>query len=375
MPRLVVVGQDHGGPSVTPEDYVAASEGSGDRGGRPLRSEQLPVEYQVTRLGQLGGLLDLAVEQLADGHVTRLRIDDGPEAADQVLEIRLVAIVAMDLACPGRRPGSAGIRWQPGMLEEGIDHVEPEPIDTSLQPRSDHRELGVLDGRRPPIEFGLLGQEGVEVELLAEGLPLPARASEIRGPVVGRQRFAVRAEARRVAPQVPVGVRPIPARPRRAEPGMLVAGVIQDQVEDDSKAAPMRLRDQPVEVGAGPEEWVDRAVIADVVAEIESRRRVDRRQPDGIDAQASGPQVIEVVDDSRQVADAVAIAVGEAARVDLVDDAALPPIVAEARRVHDGRVAGVKHRISVLRGRRRNDGGSVARWSFFGLDKRRPRLH
>ena len=38
-----------------------------------------------------------------------------------------------------------------------------------------------------------------------------------------------------------------------------------------------------------------------------------------------------MLDDARQVADPVAVAVGEAARVDLVDDAAAPPVGAEAR--------------------------------------------
>jgi hypothetical protein len=45
--------------------------------------------------------------------------------------------------------------------------------------------------------------------------------------------------------------------------------------------------------------------------------------------------VIEVVDDPLEVADAVAVRIGEAPRVDLVDDATLPPVVTEARRSND----------------------------------------
>jgi len=57
--------------------------------------------------------------------------------------------------------------------------------------------------------------------------------------------------------------------------------------------------------------------------EVGQRRRVDGRQPDGVD-----PQPLEVVQPSRdacQVAHAVPITVLEAARVDLVDDGVVPP--------------------------------------------------
>jgi hypothetical protein len=66
-------------------------------------------------------------------------------------------------------------------------------------------------------------------------------------------------------------------------------------------------------------------VIGDVVAEVEARRRVDRGEPDRVDAE--GLDVIEVGDDPGQVADAVTVGVGEAPGVDLVDDPALPPVV------------------------------------------------
>jgi hypothetical protein len=45
--------------------------------------------------------------------------------------------------------------------------------------------------------------------------------------------------------------------------------------------------------------------------------------------------VIEVPDDPGQVAEAIAIRVGEAPRIDLIDDPVPPPIVAEARSLDD----------------------------------------
>src|SRR5690606_2811371 len=64
-------------------------------------------------------------------------------------------------------------------------------------------------------------------------------------------------------------------------------------------------------------------VVGDVVAEIGHRRREDGRDPDRVD-----PQPLEVVElrrEPRQIPDAIAVAVGEGARIDLVDDPALPP--------------------------------------------------
>src|SRR3954466_12503119 len=73
-----------------------------------------------------------------------------------------------------------------------------------------------------------------------------------------------------------------------------------------------------------------------------------------------------MVDEARQVADAVAGRVGEAAWVDLVDDAALPPVLAERRaddrrRTPDGGRAVDGRRIRERRFRERVDGQEAAR--------------
>ena len=98
--------------------------------------------------------------------------------------------------------------------------------------------------------------------------------------------------------------------------------------------------DQPVEVLLGPEDRVDPLVVADVVAEIEPGRSVDRRQPDRVHAEAVRTEVVQVVDDPDQVADTVAVRVGEGSRVDLVDHPTLPPIVPEPGPLYDRCKAG-----------------------------------
>ena len=83
--------------------------------------------------------------------------------------------------------------------------------------------------------------------------------------------------------------------------------------------------DEPIEVVERAEERIDVGVIGDVVTEVGHRRGIDRREPDGIDAEPL--EVVEPRKNSGQVADAVAVGILKRARIDLVDDAVLPPFM------------------------------------------------
>src|SRR5262249_49700019 len=144
----------------------------------------------------------------------------------------------------------------------------------------------------------------------------PAR--ECREPVVRRA-----AVWRRITPEVPAALRARPRAPRFTEPRMLVRGVVRNPVEEDAELPLVRLGDQRIEVGERAEQRVDVPVIGHVVAEVPHRRAEDRRGPDRVHAEPDG--MIEPAPDAVQVADAVAVRVGERARIYLVDDAGLPP--------------------------------------------------
>ena len=75
---------------------------------------------------------------------------------------------------------------------------------------------------------------------------------------------------------------------------------------------------------------LDVAVVGDVVAGVGHRRGVAGVEPDRVDAEVG--QVAESVADAVQVADPVAVAVGEAAHVDLVGDGVAPPGLGAAAR-------------------------------------------
>ena len=187
---------------------------------------------------------------------------------------------------------------------------------------SQNRSVSAMASRTAgvvPVEVGLLGREAVVVPGAGHGVPRPGRAGRERGLPVGG-----RVVGRALVPQVPG---PLGAagrrRPRGQEPGVLVAGVVGHPVEQHPQAPVVGLADQGVDRGQRAEQRVDVAVVAHVVAVVGHRRREDRRQPQGVDAQPG--QVVEVAAHAVEVADPVAGGVAERPRVDLVDDRLPPP--------------------------------------------------
>src|SRR5690606_37902358 len=100
------------------------------------------------------------------------------------------------------------------------------------------------------------------------------------------------------------------------------------------QAPPVGLGEQVVDVGEGAEQRVDRPVVGDVVAAVGHRRGVERAQPDRVDPQLD--QVVEPGGHARQVAHAVAVGVGEAPGIDLVDHGLTRPRPRHAHTVTSG---------------------------------------
>jgi hypothetical protein len=82
--------------------------------------------------------------------------------------------------------------------------------------------------------------------------------------------------------------------------------------------------EQRVEVVERTEQRIDIAVVGDVVPGVGLGGDIERREPECIDLERS--EIVQVLDDTAKVADAVTVGVGERARVDLVDHGIAPPI-------------------------------------------------
>ena len=85
----------------------------------------------------------------------------------------------------------------------------------------------------------------------------------------------------------------------------------------------VRLVDEAAEVVHDAVVGVDAEEVGDVVAAVAQRRGVHRQEPDAVDPEPL--EVLELLGQPAQVAGAVAVAVEEAADVDLVEDRALEP--------------------------------------------------
>ena len=99
--------------------------------------------------------------------------------------------------------------------------------------------------------------------------------------------------------------------------------MVHDEVGDHADAALVGGLDERADVVDRPVVGVDVVEVGDVVAAVAQRRRVHRQQPDAVDAEPL--QVVELLGQAAEVARAVAVAVEEAAQVDLVEDRGLEP--------------------------------------------------
>ena len=101
--------------------------------------------------------------------------------------------------------------------------------------------------------------------------------------------------------------------------------MVDDELSYDADAAPMGFLDEGLEGVHIAIRGVNAAVVGDVIAVVQQRRGIERKQPDGGD-----PEVLDVVQalhQSREVAHAVIGGVLEGLDVHLVDDRVHEPVV------------------------------------------------
>ena len=284
------------------------------------------VDLAAGRVGEQPRVVDRHTRHLPDGQVRAV-------AAGEHLTVHLlqelvdprsgrVVLEAVGVQRTRRRVGVLQRR----RLGDVVDDVHAEAVDPAVEPPPHHRVDGLPHLRVLPVEVGLLAREQVQVVLARRRVELPRRTGEGRGPVgrLGARRTGLHALTRR-PPPVPVALRVVPARARRHEPRVLVGGVVDDEVHDEAHAAAVEVGEQGVEVLERAEHRLDVLVVGDVVAVVVHRRRVDRRQPQHVDAEVL--QVVQPRAHAGEVADAVTVAVREAARVHLVHHGAAPPRV------------------------------------------------
>jgi len=104
---------------------------------------------------------------------------------------------------------------------------------------------------------------------------------------------------------------------------VLVGGVVEHEFDHDAQVALMRGIEKPLEVVQRAVAGVHADVIRDVVAVVFERRGKERQQPEAGDAKAL--DVVELVVQPLEIADAVPVAITERLHGKLVDDDVLVP--------------------------------------------------
>ena len=214
-------------------------------------------------------------------------------------------------------------------IGNGVDaqrvHAHVEPVAHHLQHFFEHRGIVV-------IQIRLMREEAMPVVGLGHRIP---------GPVgflrVGEDDARVFVLLVGVAPDVEVALRRSGRRMARAlKPGMLIGGVIDDQLDHHLQSAVVRRVEKALKILERAVAGVDAHVIGDVVAVVAQRRREKRQQPQAGDAQVL--QIIELLHQPGKIADAVVVAVDERLDVQLVNDRVLVPerIGDAARFANDG---------------------------------------
>ena len=298
-----------------------------ERLGAEVGEDQREVEAEVKLVAagsvEARELLGLEDPGLGDEDPMRIvAVGDRPPAAIDLVHLRTVQVVDLPLSPPadlgGVVSGGRRVVAELRVVDQPVRDIDPEARDAPVEPEPQDVAERASDLLVPPVEIGLLGEEVVEVVLTRRGVELPRASPEDRSPVV---RWG--SVGPRIRPHVPVAVRGLPRGPRVHEPRVPVARVVGNEVEEDPDAPRTRLGHELVERVEIAEVRVDVSVVGDVVAPVEVRGGVDRRQPYAIDPEPS--QVIEMLDDPPEVADAVAVRVREGPNVDLVQDPVAPP--------------------------------------------------
>ena len=199
------------------------------------------------------------------------------------------------------------------------DRIQAQSVHAHVEPEAHDIDDRVDDLRIVVIQIGLMREEPMPVVAPRDRVPCPVRGFGIREDDARPGEFLVG-----VAPDIELVLRRSRrGSPCRLKPGVLIGGVIDHQLRDHAQAAQMGLLHEPAEVIERAVVRMHVPVIGNVVAIIALRRWVERQQPDGVDAQFLN--VIEFLDQPREIADAIAVGIVEGLDVHLIDDRVLVP--------------------------------------------------
>ena len=253
--------------------------------------------------------VDLADEERVAGARRAARRAPSPMSG-ALREWRCSSVACSGCSGQRRRARRRRVVAQLGVLQQAVDRVEAEAVDAALAPEAQHAGHRLAHLRVAPVEVGLLGIEGVQVP----AAPVRGSRDHAGPPNVASQLFCGPSRSDHTYQS---GC----SRNHGCSIDVWHGHDVHQHAAGPRSCASATSASRSASVA---EARVDVLVVADVVAAVGHRRRVDRRQPDARPRPASAMWSRRAADPA-QVALAVAVGVLEGARVDLVDDGVLPP--------------------------------------------------
>ena len=192
------------------------------------------------------------------------------------------------------------------VLDQRIGHVHAEAVAALAQPEAHDVDHGLPRlGGRGGVHAHLPGAFRVGESVVERGLAFEEvqHIGAVARGFAADERQAVGAGEPRIGPDVPVGVLVALRTAADAEPGVLLAGVAGDQVQQHVHAAAMGLVEQGDQVVVGAVARGDLEVVAHVVARV-LEGRVEATGLIHSALQPRSPDVVELGDDAGDVADA-----------------------------------------------------------------------
>jgi len=205
-------------------------------------------------------------------------------------------------------------------LDQVGNGIQPEAVDAHVEPEPHRLEDGFQHHRVVEVQIRLVAEEAMPEVLLGNRVPSPVGGLGVRE---NDPRALV--DLVGVAPHVEVAFRRTGRRQARGlEPRVLVRRVIDDQLRDDAQAAYVGRSHHFAKVVERAVLRVHVLVLGNVVAIVTQRRRVERHQPDGVDAQRL--HVVELGSHTLEVAHTIVVGVEKRLDVELVDHRVAIPL-------------------------------------------------
>ncbi len=203
---------------------------------------------------------------------------------------------------------------------EQIGHgVQAQPVHPQFKPEVQNAENRSFDLRVIEVQVRLVRIEAMPVVSFGHRVPGPVRNFKIfendARLLIALLGIAPDVEITRAAAGLGLA--------RTLKPGMLVGGMIDHQLGDDTDGAAVRFAQEHFEVFQRAVVEMNVGVIGDIVAIVAQRRRIERQEPERRDTQVL--QIIELFRKADEIADAVAVAVAKSAHMGFVNHRFLVP--------------------------------------------------